>query len=842
MAKQDFTKEITDAINKATGARNEEQKAANKQNQTNKKLNKTRKTERELLEALVKSQTAMVQTLRSLNSATKSNTRSTRNLNKQNLLWVKNTRILGGSLAVLRSKLLVFTFGIGLLQRSIGRLLGEYGEFEESQRRISKVIESTGGAAGITAEEVFAMNAEFEKATGIAETYINQVSGLLLTFTNISQDAIPSVTKSVLDMTAIMNNGSVTFETLKTTAIQVGKALNNPIKGITALRRVGVAFTRGQKAFIASLQNQGKLLEAQEIILKELNKEFGDQSNLNTYNQSVLRLNTAFGNLAKEIGGKLRPQVEELVKSLTKLIESLDVNKLGNFAKQIAVTTIAFAALKKTMQLVLIGMLSKVNTIKRLTVVLKSGALAMFGLNSATRKAAIGVRIFTVGIKALTGPAGLILLATSLLPSFINLFSKSEEAAESAGAEFLKTSGELETLEKSTKSTRKEWLELKKAMNIGGDDNFSQLIPEASPELINKIRQAGEVSKETGENIEKHISDPVGDATEKFRQMRWVLNASSNEFGIADKNMKRIADTLASVGANIIDEEGNLTNFQEAWENLDSTLQNVILEYNNLSLAMDLNKQRRIADIAITKAQGEAYVQFFGQLSSGITNYLDHDLNRWKEGELSRLEVQKDVIKESRMSDKAKTVELEKVNKKIEEINKKAHNKELSIKAITLSANLASSIANIKIATAAAIAMASMNPATALVTTSLLKTMEGIQIASAVAGYGVGIAGLAAQRAAQGADFVTNKPQLLLVGDNPGAREHVQVTPLSSPNIKGPQGSGGALNIYITGNVLSQDFIEGDLADNIRDAVARGVDYGLTPMEITKALSRGRFH
>ena len=28
-----------------------------------------------------------------------------------------------------------------------------------------------------------------------------------------------------------------------------------------------------------------------------------------------------------------------------------------------------------------------------------------------------------------------------------------------------------------------------------------------------------------------------------------------------------------------------------------------------------------------------------------------------------------------------------------------------------------------------------------------------------------------------------------MVGDNPGGRERVQVTPLSSPNINGPQGS-----------------------------------------------------
>tara|TARA_B100001939_G_C16617726_1_gene477861 strand:- start:199 stop:645 length:447 start_codon:yes stop_codon:yes gene_type:complete len=48
---------------------------------------------------------------------------------------------------------------------------------------------------------------------------------------------------------------------------------------------------------------------------------------------------------------------------------------------------------------------------------------------------------------------------------------------------------------------------------------------------------------------------------------------------------------------------------------------------------------------------------------------------------------------------------------------------------------------------------------------------------------------------ALGGDFVTQGPQTIMVGDNPGGRERVQVTPLSSPNINGPQGSSITLNV-----------------------------------------------
>ena len=61
---------------------------------------------------------------------------------------------------------------------------------------------------------------------------------------------------------------------LKSAAIQVGKALQDPENGITALRRVGVNFTKEQKERIQGWVEEGKQLKAQKFILKELRTEF----------------------------------------------------------------------------------------------------------------------------------------------------------------------------------------------------------------------------------------------------------------------------------------------------------------------------------------------------------------------------------------------------------------------------------------------------------------------------------------------------------------------------------------------------------------------------------------
>ena len=400
MAKEDYTKQVEACIDRLIGARKKEVKSTKESRIENKKLQDTYKNQTQLLNELVVGQKRMVSALNKISASTIGATRNTRNLNRQNLLWVKNTRILGGSLAVLRSKLLVFTFGIGLLERSIGKLLSAYGDFEESQNRIERVIKSTGGAAGITAETIFALNAALQEQTAVAEGTINTVSSLLLTFTNIGGDVIPQVTEAVLDMTSIMYQGNITLEALKTTSIQVGKALNDPIKGLNALKRVGVSFNAQQKSIIRALQNTNQLAKAQGIILKELDKEFGDQATLKTYNKAVLALDTSIGNLSKRMGEELRTDIEPLIISLTELIDTLDASEVIDFLQSIAMVTIGFGVLRKTLALSLVANGKHIKSMAKLGKVLKLTAFNFIGLTSSVRKLSLATRVMTASLRA----------------------------------------------------------------------------------------------------------------------------------------------------------------------------------------------------------------------------------------------------------------------------------------------------------------------------------------------------------------------------------------------------------------------------------------------------------
>ena len=80
------------------------------------------------------------------------------------------------------------------------------------------------------------------------------------------------------------------------------------------------------------------------------------------------------------------------------------------------------------------------------------------------------------------------------------------------------------------------------------------------------------------------------------------------------------------------------------------------------------------------------------------------------------------------------------------------------------------------------------------------------------------------EAAATGMDKIVNQPTMILAGE--AGPEAVNITPLdSSPGAAGQQGAG--VNINISGNVMSQEFVESELADKISEAVRRGTNFGL---------------
>ena len=92
-----------------------------------------------------------------------------------------------------------------------------------------------------------------------------------------------------------------------------------------------------------------------------------------------------------------------------------------------------------------------------------------------------------------------------------------------------------------------------------------------------------------------------------------------------------------------------------------------------------------------------------------------------------------------------------------------------------------------------------------LATSPLPPIISGPLAVAAGAAFGSVMSSAIARNFATGGDFITSGPEMIMVGDNPGGRERVQVTPLSSPNINGPQGS---ITLNISAPLVDETVVE----------------------------------
>jgi len=145
-------------------------------------------------------------------------------------------------------------------------------------------------------------------SVGVDDEVIKATQAKLLTFRELTKTAdvmggsFDRATIAALDMAA------AGFGEATSNATQLGKALNNPISGITALNRAGIQFTDDQKALIASLVESGKTLEAQDIILTEIENQVGGTSAATV--TASERMSIAFGEVQESIGTVLMPAME----------------------------------------------------------------------------------------------------------------------------------------------------------------------------------------------------------------------------------------------------------------------------------------------------------------------------------------------------------------------------------------------------------------------------------------------------------------------------------------------------------------------------------------------------
>jgi len=187
-----------------------------------------------------------------------------------------------------------------------------------SNARITQIAESMGlfgTEAGAVSKRLQDLAKDTALQTGMDINSIKATQAKLLTFKEIASTAddtggaFDRATKAAIDLAA------AGFGQAETNAVQLGKALNDPIRGITALTKSGVTFTQVERDKIKALTESGQILAAQEMILGAIETQVGGTAEA-TANASD-KMAQSFQIMKEEIGTALEPMFTQLTQLIS---------------------------------------------------------------------------------------------------------------------------------------------------------------------------------------------------------------------------------------------------------------------------------------------------------------------------------------------------------------------------------------------------------------------------------------------------------------------------------------------------------------------------------------------
>lgn len=203
------------------------------------------------------------------------------------------------------------TLALGALAAGAGKAIAAGEAVGTANARIEQINESMGLFGNQTDKvnkRLIKLAETTAMQTGMDNLSIKATQAKLLTFENIAKTAnkvggaFDRANKAALDMAA------AGFGSAEGNAVQLGKALNDPIKGIAALAKSGVTFTEQEKDKIKVLVESNKMLEAQEMVLAAIEKQVGGTAEATANDTDKMK--EGFAQFTQSLGLALLPVLQ----------------------------------------------------------------------------------------------------------------------------------------------------------------------------------------------------------------------------------------------------------------------------------------------------------------------------------------------------------------------------------------------------------------------------------------------------------------------------------------------------------------------------------------------------
>jgi hypothetical protein len=213
-------------------------------------------------------------------------------------------------------------FGGYAAYRMFRSMIDAVSEQEATLAQLRAGLASTGSVSGQTIRSLTKLSAEMQRLTNYSNETVESAQAIMLSFTHISGDVFPRAMKVTADIATRMGTD------LKGSVIQVAKALNDPVANLSALSRAGIQFSKDQKEVINALVETNRLGEAQTLILKEMENQYGGSAKAakDTMGGAVAALRNEWDDLIKSIGMSEKGVLKDVTETLAAMLRLLNGN------------------------------------------------------------------------------------------------------------------------------------------------------------------------------------------------------------------------------------------------------------------------------------------------------------------------------------------------------------------------------------------------------------------------------------------------------------------------------------------------------------------------------------
>lgn len=225
-------------------------------------------------------------------------------------------------------------------------------ESEKATRKLEQVFKSMGETSGKSAKKAQEFASSLMMEIAVDDENIIAVQTKLATFEKVikntagTSEIFERATRAAFDLEA------AGFGEGTQNAVQLGKALQDPLHGMIALKKAGTLTAADIERIGTKYKQTGNLLEAQKSILKAVEKQVGGVAKANV--SATARIKIGFGEIVEKLGGALLPMLDRFSKWITialpKIQKWIDDNQdlvsaLAAIAATVAAVSLAVSGL-----------------------------------------------------------------------------------------------------------------------------------------------------------------------------------------------------------------------------------------------------------------------------------------------------------------------------------------------------------------------------------------------------------------------------------------------------------------------------------------------------------------